>query len=362
MMSNMKYKVWMGLATLSMVVVSCKELYDLPEDKDFISDNLSYSSKVLEPKLGRTTVFTNLNVDNSTLPMTFEIVNPRFGDGRQALDFLQVVPTYEWIAEYDGKETSLEEIEKKRRLVEKPMFEIDSNGRFILHASSNNELIEPRPVDTVLKTQDIRFFDLKMSNSGGVRYIKDFQFIPWRQLDYEPTDLNPYTGEIAPDPISPKDPRKRAYIVPGWLNNVVGQHTNVNLVNNDQKKDVVVYFREFEGGNGHKLRFVFLNKDGNPIHPEDFNETKWDNLVHGFNKTITPEYVEYDVAYPIPLTSFTTPYSSGGWARADFSYSRIGWGGTRITASFGLNFRIFKKGDWEIVFHFQNDNPKFDNE
>src|SRR5690606_16739691 len=114
--------------------------------------------------------------------------------------------------------------------------------------------------------------------------------------------------------------------------------------------------------NGHKLRFKFLDKDGQPIHPEDFNETRWDELLHGFNKEITAEYVQYDVAYPIPLTSISTPYTSGGQARVNFAYSRIGYGGTRVTATIGLDFKIFKKGDWEIVFHFRNDNPKFDNE
>lgn len=362
MIRYMKYKVLGSMAGLTLAAISCTDMYSLPSDKDFISDNLTYSTKILEPRLGRTTVLNVLDMDNSTLPVTFEIINPRFGDGRPATDFLQTASTYEWIAEYDGEETSLEEIERKRRLVQKPMFEVDSGGRFIMHASATSERIVPRPVDTILKTQDIRFFDLKLSNSGGIRYVKDFQVIPWRELDYEPTDLNPYTGEIAPDPAFPNDPRKRKYIVPSTLVNVVGERTNVNLVNNDQKKDVVVYIREFEGGNGHKLRFKFLDKDGQPIHPEDFNETRWDNLIHGFNKEITSEYVQYDVAYPIPLTSLSTPYTSGGQASVSFGYSRIGYGGTRVTAVIGLNFKIFKKGDWEIVFHFRNDNPKFDNE
>lgn len=363
MISYMKYKVLGSMAVLSLTVASCTDLYDLPEDKDFISDNLTYSNKIIEPTLGRTSVFNRLNADNTTLPLTFEIVNPRFGDGRPVTDFLQNASTYEWIAEYDGEETSLQEIESKRRLVEKPLFEIDAGGRFIMHGSATEEYIIPRPVDTVLKTQDIRFFDLKLSNSGGIRYVKDFQLIPWRELPYEPsTDINPYTGGIAPDPVAPKDPRRRAYIVPSQLVNVVGEHTNVNLVNNNQKKDVVVYIRPFEGGNGNKLRFKFLDKDSIPIYPLEFNETRWDQLVHGFNKEVTDEYVQYDVAYPIPLMSIPTDYTNGDRASVEFAYSRIGWGGTRTTAYFGLNFKIFRKGDWEIVFHFKNDNPKFDNE
>ncbi|WP_437918978.1 DUF5007 domain-containing protein [Sphingobacterium sp. LRF_L2] len=344
-------------------LTACNSLYDLPSDKDFISDNLTYSTKILEPTLGRTTVFSILNADNSTLPMRFEIVNPRFGDGRAADDFLKTASTYEWITEYDGEEKSLEEIEAKRHLVEKPMFEVDSNGRFILWASATNDRILPRPSDTTLKTQDIRFFDLKLSNSGGIQYVKDFQFIPWREIDYSPeTDVNIYTGGVAPDPNSPKDPRKRAYILPTSMGNLVGEQTNVDLVNNNDKKDLVVYIRKFEGGNGHNLRLKFLDKDSIPIDPANFNETRWDQLLHAFNRVTTSEYVQYDVAYPVPLTSRSSFYTVGGNAKVDISYSRKGWGGVRTTGFFGLQFKIFKAGDWEVVFHFRNDNPKFDDE
>src|SRR5690606_40205416 len=90
-------------------------------------------------------------------PMTFQIINPRYGDGRPVSDFLQSAEIYEWIEEYTGEETSLQEIEAKRRLVQRPIFEVDEGGRFIMWASGNNENIEPRPMDTLLKTQDIRF-------------------------------------------------------------------------------------------------------------------------------------------------------------------------------------------------------------
>lgn len=362
MMGYTKYKILGGIAGLSLVMASCNDMYNLPEEKDFISTNLTYTTQIMEPTLGRTSIFNPLSADNSTRPITFEIINPRYGDGRPATDFLQTAPTYEWITEYTGFETSLEEIERKRRLVEKPIFEVDEGGRFIMWASGTNETVNPRPKDTLLLTQDIRFFDLKLSNSGGVRYVRDFQLIPWREIPYLPTDLNPYTGEVAPDPVYPLDPRRRAYITPSRMSNVIGELTNVPLVNNNDKKDLVVYIRPFEGGNGNKLRFVILDKDEQPINPEEFNETRWDEMIHGFNRHMTSEYVEYDVAYPIPLVNINTAYTSGDRARANIAYSRVGWNGVRTTATFGLDFKIFKKGDWEIVFHFRNDNPKFDNE
>lgn len=343
---------------------SCSEIYDLPEDRDFMSQNIDYINKIIEPILGRNNIFTSLSADNSTLPMTFDIVNARYGDGRPVTDLFTKANTYEWITEYDGKEKSLAEIEAKRKLVEKPIFEVDSNGRLILWASATNALLTPRPVDTVLKTQDIRFFDIKVQNSGGTKIIKDFQIIPWRQRNYYPdTDINPYTGGKAPDPQRPKDTTRQDYIIPSYINDkVIGERTQLRLENNNIKKDVVVYIRPFTGGKGNSLRFKFMDREGNFINPLKFNETKWDLLVHGFNKVINPEYVQYDVAYPIPLNSVKTDYAESGNAKVKFAYTRLGFGGVRDWAEFGLDFRIYKKGDWEIVFHFRNDNPKFEDD
>lgn len=359
--SKLKYLsvlVIMGL----LIASGCKKLYNLPEEKDFLSGNLNYQSKILEPVLGRTSLMGNVSLDNSTLPMTFEIVNPRYGDGRPVTDLFQVRPTWVWKAAYDGLETSLEEIEGKRELEDRPLFEVRESGQFIMWASSTNELIEPRPKDSSDLVQDIRFFDLKVSNSGGEMLIKDFQIRPWREQPYSPfTDINPYTGELAPDPSDPNNPRKRDFIRPS-LSNVIGVESNQMLHSNDEKKDVVVYIRPFEGGSGKNLRFVFLDKDSVAMNPALFNETKWETLVHGFNMIMTQEFVQYDVAYPIPLVDIRTEYASGGNANVNFSYSRKGYGGNLTFGSIGLDFKIFRPGDWEIVFHFRSENPKFDDE
>lgn len=351
------------LALLCMGLNGCKKIYNLPDEKDFLSVNLTYDGKSFYPVLGRTSRMGTVNTDHSTTPLHFEIVNPRYGDGRPYTDLFQVKPVYEWISRYDGTEKNLEEIEAKRKIVDRPLFEVDSTGTFILWNSSTNELIEPRSKDSVDLVQNIRYFDLKISNSGGSTIVKDFMILPWRIQDYEPySDRNPYDGEIAPDPKDPKNPNKKSYIWPSYIANVNGESSNLPLRTNDDFKDLVVYIRRFTGGNGHNLRFVFLNKDGEAINPDNFNETKWNELVHGFNMKKTANYVQYDVAYPIPLTSYPTKYTNGGSAKLDFSYSRKGFGGGLITASFGLNFKIFTKGDWEIVFHFQRENPRFENE
>jgi len=214
--------------------------------------------------------------------------------------------------------------------------------------------------------QDVPAANLESLLQGkvpGSRIIKDFQIIPWRVRDYEPsTDVNPYTGKVAPDPTDIKNPKKQDFIRPSFMSNIVGETSNEVLKTDDQHKDLVVYIRRFTGGNGHNLRFVFWDKDNKPMNPDNFNETNWSHLVHGFNRVRTSTYVQYDVAYPVPLTSYPTLYTNGDNAKVEFGYSRMGFGGVLSTARFGLNFKLFTPGDWEIIFHFKRENPKFDNE
>ena len=345
------------------VLSSCKKIFNLPNDKDYLSSNVNYSNKIFEPIIGRTTVIGGFNGDNSTQPIKFEIVNPRFGDGRPVTDLFQKKSTYVWTAPYNGLEKSLAEIEAKRKLQEHPLFEVLPSGEFILWASSTNELIAPRPADSTNFPQDTRFFDLKITNTGGHTIIRDFQIRPFRERPYEPSDdFNIYSGGPAPHPKTPYNPLSRNYIRP-FLNNVIGATTDIPLESNDDKKDVVVYIRPFTGGTGNSLRFKFLNKDSVEMNPAFFNETVWDKIVHGFNFQKTLTYAQYDVAYPIPLVEIPTIYAPGGTRdHAEFRYSRIGFGGVRVVASFGIDFAIYRKGDWEIVFHFRKDNPKFENE
>jgi hypothetical protein len=345
------------------ILSSCKKIFNLPGEKDYLSSNINYSNKIFEPIIGRTTLMGGFNGDNSTQPIKFEIINTRFGDGRPYTDLFQKKLTYVWIAPYNGLEKSLAEIEAKRKLEEHPLFEVRSSGEFIMWASSTNELIKPRSADSTNFPQDTRFFDLRISNTGGSTVIKDLQVRPYRERPYEPSDdFNIYSGGPAPHPKTPYNPLSRNYIRP-FLNGVIGASSDIALQSNDDKKDVVVYIRPFTGGNGNSLRFKFLNKDSVAINPAFFNETAWEKIVHGFNMQKTPTYVQYDVAYPIPLVQVPTTYAPDGTRdHAEFKYSRIGFGGVRVVASFGIDFAIYKKGDWEIVFHFIKENPKFENE
>lgn len=356
-------KAYFYLTAFSLLALSaCKKMYNLPDEKEYLNPSMSYSSQNLEPILGRTNLMGSFNSANSSLPLTFEIVNARYGDGRPVTDLFQTKSTYVWVDAYDGTETSLEAIEAKLKLEDHPLFEVRPSGQFIMWASATEDLVAPRPKDSSNLVQDIRFFDLKISNSGGETLIRDFQVRPWLERAYEPsTDINPYTGGPAPDPADPLNPAKQNYIRPA-LSNVIGVQSKRALVSTDQQKDVIAFIREVPGGTGNTIRVKVLDKDTIPINPSFFNETNWDLQVHGFNKTVTNEYVQYDVAYPIPLVDIPTKYTVNGNARFNLRYSRRDLGGSRTIASIGLEFKIFKKGDWEVVFQFINDNPKFEDE
>lgn len=362
MINKMKRITTIFLLTV-VTLSSCKKIFDLPTEREYISPNINFNNKIWEPVIGRNSISKQgLNTDNSTLPLKFEIVNARYGDGRPVTDLFQVRPTWVWTKEYTGEEKSLEEIQAKRKLENHPLFEIRPSGEFIMWGSSTNELIEPRAADSSNLPQNTRYFDIKVSNTGGSILLKDFQLRPFRERPYAPADdLNFYTGGPAPDPINKTNPFLRNYIRPG-LANVTGKATNKNLESNDNRKDVVVFIRPFTGGNGHNLRIMAIDKDGVPIDPAKFNETKWTTMLHAFNMVKTEGYVQYDVAYPIPLTTRATAYSDGNTARVALEYSRNVFGGNRVTASMWLNFSIYREGDWEIVFQFLTDNPKFEDD
>lgn len=349
-----------------MTFFGCRKIFDLPKEVDYFSDKADYTNKTFRPRLGRTTVTSNyFNADASSYPITFEIKSPRFGDGRDASDMLALKPTLVWIAEYTGQEKSMAEIEAKRRTENRPMLELRGSGDLIMWYTATRDLI--RPADSIVYPQDIRYIDVKVSNSGGSKLIRDIAIIPGIDVPYEPSaDYNTITGKpntTLPGGIIP------VYNHPS-ISGITGESTNVPMLVNDASKGVVrMYIRKYtDNPNGSSLRFKFLNKDSVAIDPKMFNETKWDQQVHGFNMEMTKEYVKYDVAYPIPLARIGTDFTAGGKtgggdkARVEFSYSRIGFGGNRVIGRISQDFKIYEKGDWEIVFHFRTVNPKFDND
>jgi hypothetical protein len=195
-------------------------------------------------------------------------------------------------------------------------------------------------------------FDVKVSNSGGVRYFRNLTLAPFRERPYEPSIYDPVTGLAA-----------LPYVSPLFISNMIGDSSQLNLT----LKDVQVYFHKDTAtakSDVNTLTFKFLDSSYHPIDPAKFNLTNWATLVHGFNMQQTSEYVRYDVAYPIPLINYPTIYTStdGTMANTVFSYNRIGYGGFRQTATMTFDFAIYDPGNWEIDFVFPGDSPRFRNE
>jgi hypothetical protein len=370
MQNAIKYKALI-LLTAVIAFSGCRKIFNLPEERDYLSTRADFTVKTFDPRLGRTSIRQNIfNADNSSFPMTFEIVNPRFGDGRDASDMLAVKPTLVWTSEYTGKETSLAEIEAKRKLEPHPMVEMRNSGELIMWSTATSAVI--KPADSVIYPQNVRYFDVKISNSGGSRIIKNLQLTPRIEVPYEPSnDINTITG--LPNTTTPGG-KARVFNYPNLSGTIRGELTNTEFqgANNSNTGLVYMYIRKYtgDGANGSSLRFKFLNKDSAEIDPAKFGDTKWNQLVHGFNMVKTTKYVQYDVAYPIPLARVPTMYTAGGANSVDggndafveFSFSRLGFGNVRETGRISTNFKIFEKGDWEIVFHFKTVNPKFAND
>ncbi len=355
---TIKYTLLAG-ATVVFLLSSCKKIFDLPEDKPYLSPDANYTSApVLKPILGRNTLFSYFKSDNSNFPIKFEIVDFTNLD-RSASDKLGLKRNvYTWKQAYTGNEKSLEEINNKRVLEERPLFEVNSAGEFIMWSSATDaDFRKPAP-DTAYR------FKVKISNGGGERILGPLFLAPLATRPYEPSyHLNEITAA----------PRKEANgivkrLLPATLSGMVGASSGNQLVRETGagttavKQDVWVYFKR--KGDGNTLTIKFFDKDSVAINPLKFNSTKWDKLVHGFNPVISPTSVKYDVAYPIPLTKFPTQYttSDGGQAFLAFSYNRIGFNGFREVGSMTLPFNIYQPGDWEIIFFFHNENPKFEDE
>lgn len=347
-----------ALVMLGLIITStgCKKWYGIPEDKDFLSDKAELKTKNYTPVLGRTTIISgNLDADGSTTPLSYEIINVRNSDGTPTDSLTTTRPAYVWIDDYDGTEQSIEEIEKKRKLENRPAFEVRRSGEFYLWASATNSVLQNYQGAIAPALSDGYLFDVKISNSGGSRVLKDLTLRPLRERPYEPSERDPLTG-IQTAPITPS------------ITNIIGATSRKPLSNSYTgadtiKRDVRILFRKT--GNGNSLTFKFLDKSFKTIDPHLFKLTDWANLVHGFNwHFVGTEAVKYDVAYPIPLTNRPTAYttSNGAQASVRFGYDRLGFNGIKQHAYIVFAFNIYEKGDWEIAVQFRRENPRFENE
>ncbi|WP_316817218.1 DUF5007 domain-containing protein [Pedobacter nyackensis] len=327
---------------------SCKKA---PAEKDYLSNKATFAGvAIYEPILGRTLLYkTSFNADGSSYPLNFSLQNMRHFDGSPAPELMESGPVLEWTGLYDGTEKTLKEIENKRKLVNKPFFEIrPGSGDFIFYRSGA-QIVSSYPNEGYL-------FDIKITNKGNERVIQNFRLRPIKDIPYEPYEYDPYTRLRKSE--SRSDINGNAYTA-AFVNHAA--MTNVYVSKDTLMHDSLsrVYFRKV--GEGNTLTFKFFDKDSVVIDPAKFNLTKWNELVHGFNMSKTNTHVRYDVAYPIPLTNLDTKYAISNKAKINIGYTRTGFNAFRIDANLLLNFSIYEKGDWEIIFKFKR-TPRFQNE
>ena len=340
-MKNNRYMLKYGfvIAMVALVFSSCEK--NLPDARLSIASDSRYTQTVFEPVLGRNTLFSNIFLyGNSSRPLDFKIVNMRTFTGDPAPELTQNYPVLVWKKVYDGTEKSIAEIEAKREIEYHPLFEVrPHSGDLVMWSSANSNMVKAQPDSGYV-------FDIEMSNTGGRRYFQNMRLMPLRERPYEPSNLDPITGQGTGISVSPSGV------------NIVGERGQPM----NTRDDVQVLFKKT--GNGNSITFKFIDTLSNPIDPNKFDETDWDNLLHGFNMVKNDTEVRYDVAYPIPLSARPTPYTtvSGEQARVVFRFNRQAFGNVLQQCYLAFNFNIYEKGDWELTFWFKRDKPKFDND
>lgn len=331
------------LLATGLFIFSCKKY--LPQERETVGADSQYTIDTYQPVLGRSTFFTdNFYQGSTTYPSDFKIINPRRRNGDPAPELSDVFPVMVWKKAYTGAEKTIAEIEAKREKQNRSLLEISPHsGAFTMWAEARSNFIRTQPDSGYI-------FDVELSNSGGRRYYRNLKLMPMKERPYEPSNYNTMTGQPVSNGVSAS-----------VISHIKGLTTGRYLSYNDI--DVFIQ-RRVNAVPSNTLTFKFLDTLYNPIDPAKFADTDWDNLVHGFDKVMTSTAVTYKMIYPIPIveipTRFTT--SDGRRAKVRFGYSRLGFGGFKESAILGLDFAIYEAGDWEIVFAFKNDNPRFIND
>ncbi|NIG54177.1 DUF5007 domain-containing protein [Chitinophaga sp. Cy-1792] len=321
----------------------------LPADADFLSSGAGYTQTNFQPVIGRTTVMPEqgniiFNSDNSTLPLTFKMLNVREVVTGDTTDlFNKTFDVQVWKHQYTGLETTREEIEAKRTIEQHHLFEVrEHSGQLVFWAPINLSYLNAIRVqpDPGYK------FDVEVSNGGGSKVIRNLELQPLRAQPYWPTNIDPVTGN--------------AYgaLYPQLVSNMKTTRENTYLFNSDVQ---MVFFKDPKSTE-HTLSFEFRDSSYNLIDPKKFNITRWDLVCHHFGDPVfTPENVTYQVAYPIPLAPIDTRYvtSGGQHATAKFGFNRISGGGFIEESYLGCDFNIYEPGAWKIIFWFYRGNPDF---
>lgn len=328
---------------LGLCLLGCKKF--IPENRDSLGDEVNYSLKELNPILGRKTIYENITSvgSNTSQPLEFSLVNVRTFKGEPATALTDKFPVKVWTKEYSGLEKSLAEIESKRKIEYHSMLEIgQKSGNLLFWESGNSSFVKTIPDSGYM-------FDVQVENAGGRKYVRNLRLKPYKEMAYVPSIYDPVTGVAL-----------NSYVWPSHTLNLYGEREPIS------GGSIHIFFRKDEDNKsaGNTLAFSFVDSLNNPIDPMLFNNTDWDNLIHGFERKLVDNKMVYQVAYPMPLIRKTTRYTTqdGQLARVAFRYTRIGFNGIRQLSEIGLQFAIYEEGHWEIQVRFRGETPKFADE
>lgn len=239
------------LLGVAATIGACKK--NLPDARLSLGSDSQFTTTLYQPVLGRSTLFSdNFSVASSSQPLTFKIVNMRRFSGDAAPELNENFPVQVWKQPYLGDEKSLAEIEAKRTTENHPLFEIrEHSGQFLMWAQAKSDFVKAAPDSGYV-------FDVEMSNSGGRRYFRNFKLQPFRERAYEPSDLDPVTGQASSRVINPS-----------VFSNIKGERTGRYL----NASEVQVLFNK-KNSTGNSLTFKFVDTLFNAIDPNKFAATQ----------------------------------------------------------------------------------------
>ena len=214
------------LCAMLLVNAGCVDKY-LPDEKDAFDRNVAYTRTTFDPVMGHIVFYTDIcNVANSTLPLTFEITDMMHNDGSPAPELEEFYPVRVWKKPYLGTEKSIDEINAKRGIEYRRLFDVRKNsGEIVMWGEANSGILRCQPDSGYV-------FNMNISNSGGYKVVKRMRLMPKREVDFEPSIYDSQTGLAIAEYVSPETSRMRY------------EQNSSSFSYTIEPEDIHVYFRE----------------------------------------------------------------------------------------------------------------------
>jgi hypothetical protein len=297
-------KILLGAAVIGSFAYGCRKV-DLQDG--YFGENIRYRDKIMTLETGRDVMKGDLLLDRSTGPITVELAAIRKWNGQPAPEMLQQVDAVEWIDEFTGQEKTLEELEKKKKKVKRPVFEINKNDGRIIFRKESYEM-----------DSCTYFIDVKVTNGAGSRVISNaLEVKVVKGADFE------YRNDYA------------------WI--VCADYDDACYTYFDS---INIRFQKVEYmGEGSTVTFQFIAPDGSVINPKTFPEgskqkgKRMEDFTFAFRKF--DDRLEYDVAYP-----FNTQDREFEWWVPGATFGKD----DHFDMFAAVHFRIFRPGNWKITW------------